>query len=1147
MRKFLLTVFLMACFFLFIFFIDAEDHHSFISFIHHDLNVFLDPAHSSIRVTDTVTLPPSLHRGKEDKISFVLHGNLAIVSFSQNIEIVTDTHPLKKRNEMKNENQTGVPLSHYLIIRKAAQPGAPESLTSFTITYDGQIHHPIRQMGGEYARGFSETPGIIGPDGVYLAGSSYWVPRFSDTWKDQPVTFTLQTTVPENWSVVSQGKETQTGTSPTPPTVWTCTDPMDEIYLIAAPFQTYGIKTGNVDIRAFLRTPDDNLANKYMETTGQYLEMYEKLIGPYPYSKFALVENFWETGYGMPSFTLLGPKIIRFPFILHSSYPHELLHNWWGNSVFVDQSSGNWCEGLTTYLADHLIKEDRGEGEDYRKTVLQEYTHYVSGKKGEFALSQFKDRTDSLSSAIGYGKSLMVVHMLRQMVGDTPFKDTIRHFYKNNPFKHASFSDFQHSVETVTQKSFNDFFNQWLNRTGAPAIRLTHAQVIEKTNGQDSPSHYTFYTLRFSLEQVQQQDPYRVQIPVAVSLDGRKDAVIKIIDMSKRKQDYELSFPQDQRPVRIDVDPQFDVFRELHGNEIPPTLSNAFGAKNVWIILPSQESGECLTAYKTLAQQWAKESECNIEIKMDNQLSSLPTDRPVWVLGWKNKYNPALSNGPGSAYIDKLPDHEKASIVMAVKNPRNPEHVIVLVSADRMAALPGLGRKLPHYGKYSYLAFEGDEPVNSVKGQWAPEHSPMSASLVSSSQPIEHGTLPKREPLARLAPLFSSKRMMDHVQYLTSDALEGRGLGSPGIDKAAQYIADAFKTAGLKPGGDNGSYFQTWQTTGGSENKPITLRNVIGVIPGTKPEWANQSVILCAHDDHLGRGWPDVHAGDEGKIHPGADDNASGVSVMLELAKILGTLKPERTIVFIAFTGEESHRQGSSYFVQNLEEKDKDRLTDIMGVVNLDTVGRLTAPNKLMVIGESTAREWKFIFMGVGYTTGIQTELVKQELDSGDHVSFIQKGIPGIQLTSGPNADYHRPSDTADKIDANGLVQVAAVTREVILYLCERAEPLTHTINGESTPKPAESTAVRKVGTGMMPDFSYEGKGFRVGMVSPGSPAEKAGLQKGDVIIKIANTEIANVREYSDVLKTLKPGDTVPFVYKRDEKELTVSITLVAR
>ena len=126
---------------------------------------------------------------------------------------------------------------------------------------------------------------------------------------------------------------------------------------------------------------------------------YRGLVGPYPYGKFALVENFWETGYGMPSFTLLGPQVIRFPFILHSSYPHEILHNWWGNSVFVDYESGNWCEGLTAYMADHLIQEQRGRGEEYRRDTLQKYRSYVRDGR-DFPLTEFRSRHSAAASRI---------------------------------------------------------------------------------------------------------------------------------------------------------------------------------------------------------------------------------------------------------------------------------------------------------------------------------------------------------------------------------------------------------------------------------------------------------------------------------------------------------------------------------------------------------------------------------------------------------------------------------------------------------------------------------------------------------------------------------------------------------------------------
>ena len=136
----------------------------------------------------------------------------------------------------------------------------------------------------------------------------------------------------------------------------------EEIYLVAGRYHEYRHEDTEPASVVFLRSPDAALATKYLDATQRYVELYSRLLGSYPYKKFALVENFWETGYGMPSFTLLGPRVIRLPFIIHSSYPHEILHNWWGNSVYVAKRGGNWSEGLTAYLADHLLAEQRGRG-----------------------------------------------------------------------------------------------------------------------------------------------------------------------------------------------------------------------------------------------------------------------------------------------------------------------------------------------------------------------------------------------------------------------------------------------------------------------------------------------------------------------------------------------------------------------------------------------------------------------------------------------------------------------------------------------------------------------------------------------------------------------------------------------------------------
>ncbi len=225
--------------------------------------------------------------------------------------------------------------------------------------------------------------------------------------------------------------------------------------------------------------------------------------------------------------------------------------------------------------------------------------------------------------------------------------------------------------------------------------------------------------------------------------------------------------------------------------------------------------------------------------------------------------------------------------------------------------------------------------------------------------------------------------------------------------------------------------------------KTKTVANVIGYLPGTKAEWQSQSVVVSAHYDHLGLGWPDVHKGDEGKVHPGADDNASGVSVMLELAHVLsGAEKPQRSIVFVAFTGEESGLAGSRYYV---EHGGRFPAAQVIGVINLDTVGRL-GDQRLSVIGTGTASEWQHIFRGASFVTGVESRNIPEAMQASDQVSFVQKGVPAVQIFTGANADYHRPGDTAEKIDGPGLVKVATFVREGVVYLAGRAEPLTNTI-----------------------------------------------------------------------------------------------------
>ena len=1095
--------------------------------VHHVLSVHIVPATAHIEVTDSIS------NLQADETTFSLNASLSLISVSKNAKAGKLASGEKAKDVGMDRDDNGGSNSTVKVNKWKLKLNKPDECV--VVRYEGNINSTISKSKEDYARSFSESSGIVSDSGIYLAGSTFWVPSFDE----KSATFKLTTTLPSGWKTVSQGKRTaEKESSDRHSDTWSCDSPQEEIFLIGARFAEYSHSMNSgIEAMAFLRTPAVALADKYLDLTEQYMDMYQKLIGSYPYRKFALVENFWETGYGMPSFTLLGEKIIRFPFILYSSYPHELLHNWWGNSVYVDFSKGNWCEGITAYEADHLISEQRGQGEDYRRSTLQKFTNVVD-QTNDFPLDKFISRHDAASEAIGYGKSLMMWHMLRRKVGDETFKKGFALFYKNFKFKTASFDDIRNSFETVSGTDLSSFFNQWLTRTGAPEIAIAGTKV-NKVNDK-------FHVL-LTLEQKQSAVAFNVDIPVVMSTS--KGLETFMVNMKDKKQDFE--FDLNNEPLKLAVDPQYDVFRILDPMEVPPTWSKILASKDNLVILPSQVNENIKQLYKDFIDQWKAAYKDKFEIIYDNELKSLPNNKTVWVLGFENKFavniNKAISNSHSSLSGDSVifektaTPKENHSFIMTVYNEQNNAYNLAFIALSNKQAIDGLVTKLPHYGKYSYLGFEGDEPVNVAKGEWPVLNSPLIKIFESSAQNIT--MIKKREPLVTLDPIFSQQRMLDHIKYLASDELKGRGLGTPELDSAAAYIAGRFKEYGLEPMGN--SYYQTF-----SHNFPgkgeLQMKNVVAIIPGTDEKLKDSPVVISAHYDHLGLGWPDVHKGDEGKIHPGADDNASGVSILLELARSMAkTTKPKRTIVFVAFTGEEAGLTGSRYFVSQAKKYFRGT---IIADVNLDTDGSLFDKH-LLVLNGNSAKEWKFVFMGTDYTTGIKSDVIQQELDASDQVSFIEQGIPAIQLFTGATENYHRPSDTFDRIDGQGLVKVATVSKEVIEYLADRDTPFEFTGKASSadTATTTKPKINRKASTGSIPDFSYTGEGVKIGSVIEGSAGEKAGLKVGDIIISLNGEVVKNLMEYSNALKKFQPGETVKLGILREGNEKVISITLSER
>jgi aminopeptidase N len=789
--------------------------------LHHALQVRIRPQEHAIAVVDTVT-----RTGAGTTVEFDLHPDLAPEVLTKGVRLEVLPNPAAESPPASSgaEEPVEVTPRHYRVVLPAGQK-------RFVLRYQGHIQHALHRQGEEYARGFRETAGMIDGQGVFLAAESYWYPRVAG----DRLTFDLDLSVPPGWAGMTQGERLarHTGEADTREQ-WRCRHPQEEIYLIAGRFTEYAQTADGVRDMVLLREADAALAQRYLEATARYIRFYSKLIGPYPYAKFALVENFWETGYGMPSFTLLGPQVIRLPFIVHTSYPHEILHNWWGNGVYVDYSTGNWCEGLTSYLADYLLREQQGQGVDYRRDVLQDYADYVR-KTQDFPLMDFRRRHSEATQAVGYGKALMLFHMLRERLGDKTFIEGLRALYAQYRFREAGFADIEAVFSKVSGQPLTAFFDQWVRRRGAPELRLTGVSV--QPAGED-------FVLTAQVDQMQKGTAYALRVPVAVQLEGRETAWQSVVDLVDKQTTLKLKLPA--RPLRLAIDPEFDVFRRLDRNEIPPAISQAMGANQVMIVLPSAAPGALQEAYADLAAAWKAGNPERFNIVADSDLTRLPDDRAVWLFGWRNRFRPridaaladyAFTDHGETVTIDGTSlGRDTHTVVIMARHPANSQQALGWLAAAQAAALPGLGRKVPHYGRYGYLAFTGAEPVNVLKGQWPVVHSPLSIALVRNGDASAGAEmrLAPRAPLAPAPGAFSADRVQTRPGVPAPPAMHGRGPGTVGLNGAGAFLAERFHEAGFRPCGDSGeSYPQTWQERVAEPDRAVTLRNVIAALTGT--------------------------------------------------------------------------------------------------------------------------------------------------------------------------------------------------------------------------------------------------------------------------------------------------------------------------
>ncbi|MEP6574156.1 MAG: M28 family peptidase [Gemmatimonadota bacterium] len=391
-------------------------------------------------------------------------------------------------------------------------------------------------------------------------------------------------------------------------------------------------------------------------------------------------------------------------------------------------------------------------------------------------------------------------------------------------------------------------------------------------------------------------------------------------------------------------------------------------------------------------------------------------------------------------------------------------------------------------------------------------------------------------------------QLLNDVRYLSDDRLSGRMLGSPGADSAAAFLTRRFTEAGLQasPRGWIQSFVVPMDAPAAAQSGVggLTGKNVIGVLPGHDPELRNEIVIVGAHYDHLGfGGFGSLDPDSTGRIHNGADDNASGAASLIHIATHLAAAPPARTVVFIAFSGEEEGLLGSAFYVKN----PLFPLARTYAMVNLDMVGRLKN-DRLIVYGTATATEFPALLDSLNVTAGFKLHEQGDGYGPSDQSSFYAAGRPVLHLFTDLHEDYHRTTDDWQKINADGLAKVADFTTEIVRALANRPAPLTFVnVAPPSASKTPAVTPGYGAYLGTVPDMSDNPGGVRLTGVRAGSPAEKAGLRGEDIITKIGDMAVRDLQAMTDALRAHKPGDIVEILILRNGTEQKLSATLGTR
>lgn len=579
----------------------------------------------------------------------------------------------------------------------------------FHLEYSGVFKAEVEDVQFSNQNVGREVTATILEKGAYFSPASYFYPQGNDGL----MSFAVTADIPAEWesvadgnsisSVIKDGRKIQS---------WKNPYQNDGLMFMAAPFVVGHTKAGEVDVFCYFFEADTSLFETYLPATARYVQMYSDMIGPYPYERFTVTENFFPTGYGMPAWTLLGQNVLKLPFIVYTSLGHEVLHNWWGNSIYVDYESGNWCEGLTVYGADYHYKLQHSEAaaRDYRKDILKQYKSYVT-EKNEFPVRDFIARHNAESRTIGYNKTMMVFHMIENMIGEQSFFQAWKDIYANHRGEKVTWEQWIGAFETASGEDLSSVLPEWVDAVGAAQLSV---DLLESTYSDGRTK------IKLTISQPD-TEVYTLKVPVKFYGDEPRQMMVSLNEAEKV-----IEFSLAGKVTSLEIDPDYNVFRHLYPEEVEPIIAAALGAQEKHFLFDDQGDRGALKAFgdNLVEGDITPETESGTAVALASDESACIFLNPDSLPG-DLAQNIEISKDAiiikGEAYT-----RNEHTFVLSADQPENNGKLLVVFSRDKKS-LPRIGQLVPHYGKYSYLVFKGAR--NIAKGQWPAEDSPLKIKL----------------------------------------------------------------------------------------------------------------------------------------------------------------------------------------------------------------------------------------------------------------------------------------------------------------------------------------------------------------------------------------------------------------------------------